>query len=333
MLAVIMPSILLGALCPGDPPENGSAEGASHENHPVIPAAETDSHTLADSTLASGRTWIEMRNVKLRVDENAVLHVHRLRGEVLRLNPNPIFLDDTESFAIRIVSGTVALGSEDLTTLLNKFVFAYPGAPLKKLKIRTKGTQIVQTGIMHKGVDIPFEMTAALSIAPDGRVRMRPTSTEILGIDGMKFLSAIGLKLEKLIDLSQSPGAEVQGDDIYLDATKITPPPRIIGRLASIRVEGGALIQEFETLPEDSIFTNHIRPDSTIPNFIYFRGGQVKFGKLLMADADLLIADQNPEDPFDLYLARYTDQLVKGTSRTLPNLGLVAILPDYKKTR
>lgn len=90
------------------------------------------------------------------------------------------------------------------------------------------------------------------------------------------------------------------------------------------------MIQEFERLPDDTMFTNIIRPDSTIPNFIYFRGGHIRFGKLLMTDADMLIADEDPSTPFDVYLAKYKEQLVQGISRTLPNLGLIAIWPDYK---
>jgi hypothetical protein len=55
----------------------------------------------------------------------------------------------------------------------------------------------------------------------------------------------------------------------------------------------------------------------------------LQFGKLLMSDTDLLIVDANPLDPFDLNLQEYAKQLVAGTSRTLPNLGLRVEMPDY----
>ena len=72
-----------------------------------------------------------------------------------------------------------------------------------------------------------------------------------------------------------------------------------------------------------------MRPDSTIPNFVYFRGAQLQFGKLLMSDTDLLIVDADPSNPFDLNLQEYAKQLVAGTSRTLPSMGLRVEMPAY----
>src|SRR5262249_58493346 len=65
------------------------------------------------------------------------------------------------------------------------------------------------------------------------------------------------------------------------------------------------------------------------PNYLYFRGGTPRFGKLTMAHADLQIVDEHPEDPFDFFLDQYQAQLVAGHSRTMPNQGLVTFMPDY----
>jgi hypothetical protein len=48
----------------------------------------------------------------------------------------------------------------------------------------------------------------------------------------------------------------------------------------------------------------------------------LRFGKLLMDHTDLQIVDADPSVPFDLNLEEYANQLVAGTSRTLPNMGL-----------
>jgi len=279
-------------------------------------------------------TWIEMRNVNLRINDRGVLHVRRLRGEVILRTPGtPAVLDDPASFSIRLTSASVALTGPDLSTLLNDVVFAYRGAPLKNLRVRTEGTQIVQTGVMHKGVDIPFTIKASLSLAPDGRIRMHPTSMRILGINGEKLLHALGLHLNRMLDLRGSRGASVEGDDIYLDPEKAIPPPMVRGRLASIRVVGDEVVQDFVRTADDTVFGRFVRPDTTFGNFVYFRGGQLRFGKLLMTDTDLQIVDGNVRDPFDLYLSKYTVQLVAGTSRTLANQGLRVVMPDYATVR
>jgi hypothetical protein len=282
---------------------------------------------------SNAATWIEMRNVDLRVAPTAVLHVYRLHGQVMRTGNAPPFLDDLKSFVIRITSGTVSLTGDDLSVLLNTFVFGYPGSPLKRLHVRVQGSQIVQTGVMHKIVDLSFTMTASVSLTKDGLVRIHPTRMKVLGLNGQALLHMVGLHLENLLDLSKAHGASVHGDDLYLDPTALLPPPAITGRLVSIRVDSvtKTIVQEFARLPDDTVFGRVVRPDSAVPNFVYFRGGSIRFGKLEMRDADLLIVDGNPRNPFDLYLARYTKQLVAGTSRTLNNLGLRVVMPDYRE--
>ena len=64
-------------------------------------------------------------------------------------------------------------------------------------------------------------------------------------------------------------------------------------------------------------------------NFIYWRGGQLSFGKLTMTDTDLELVDNDPRDPFDFSVDHWNDQLVAGYSKTTSRRGLKAIVPDY----
>jgi hypothetical protein len=159
-------------------------------------------------------------------------------------------------------------------------------------------------------------------------VRVHPTKVQILGVNGEKLLHALHLHLSDMLDLSKARGASISGDDLFLDPLAILPPPAVLGRLASIRVTGDQLLQQFVRTPDDSIFA-HISTGDSTRNYVYFRGGHLRFGKLEMTSTDLLIADADERDPFDLYLAKYAQQLVAGTSRTLPNQGLKVLMPDY----
>jgi hypothetical protein len=274
--------------------------------------------------------WIEMRNVNLHIDDVHTIKVRTLRG---RVQPNiPIaWLDDPKSFTIHVTSGTVGLRGDDLAALLNEIVFNYPGSPISRLRVRVSGAQIVQSGIMHKGVDLPFEMTATLSLEPDGRIRTHPTRMRLLGVDGLKLLHALGLHLDKVLNLKGSRGATVDKDDIILDPLQMIPPPAIAGRLRSVRVEGGEVVQEFVRLPEDSIFGSYVRADTSVHNYVYFRGSKLRFGKLTMDDTDLLIGDADERDPFDLYFIRYNKQLVAGYTRNRLNFGLRVFMADYHR--
>ncbi|MGB8580600.1 MAG: hypothetical protein WCD47_07240 [Candidatus Sulfotelmatobacter sp.] len=50
-----------------------------------------------------------------------------------------------------------------------------------------------------------------------------------------------------------------------------------------------------------------------------------------MRDADLIMIDMDPRDPFDFYLDHYQDQLVAGYTKSTPAFGLRAYARDYDK--
>jgi hypothetical protein len=79
--------------------------------------------------------------------------------------------------------------------------------------------------------------------------------------------------------------------------------------------------------PEDPLTP----PVSKATNYMFFRGGVLRFGKLTMTDTDLFIEDEEPNDPFDFWLDRYNDQLVGGVSRTTRDHGLIVEMPDFSK--
>ena len=148
-------------------PDETDHERVSPVSRPAIVARPG---VTADSTQ---RTWLEMKNVNLRVAKDAVVGIRLLRGQVMPTRPGgSALLDSTGSFSIRITSGTVALQSADLSVILNRFVFGYKGSPLKHLTVRTEGDQLVQSGVMHKGVDLKFEIKAALSLTDSGWIRL-----------------------------------------------------------------------------------------------------------------------------------------------------------------
>ena len=304
-------------------PHQAAAATSAPSDAPRTPAAPT-------AAAAAARQWIDIHNVDLGVTDQVTIRVRTLHGEVLRTSPAiPAALDDPRSFKIRVTSATVGLTGTDLGAILNTVVFAYPGAPLHDLQVRTDGDQIIQTGIMHKGVDLRFRLHGTLTLMPDGRIRIHPTAMRILGINGEKALSMVGLHLDNILDLKGAKGATVKGDDLFLDPTLILPPPAIDGKLASIRIEGAEVVQDFVRSANDSVFGRYVKSDTAGHNFIYFRGGELRFGKLLMADTDLRILGPESQSPFGMNLPHYSKQLVAGRSRTLANQGLVVYMPDY----
>ena len=271
-------------------------------------------------------TRTQMQNVNFHVDDDIQLRIRILRGRLEDLTGHHIaVLDDKKGLLINIAYAEVGLTAEHMTLLLNRYVFNYKGSPLKGLVVRTEGDHIVQTGVMHKIIDIPFEMSATLSAEPDGRIRIHSTSMKICGLNGKALLRAVDKTLEDMLDLSGARGVTVEKNDLLLDPVKILPPPAIKGHLTAVRVEGNEIVQTFGA-PTDGM---KLQLPIAISNYMYFRGGTMRFGKLFMVATDLLTADGDQSDWFDMYIDYYHAQLVAGYHLTTQNYGLIAFMPDF----
>ena len=275
--------------------------------------------------------WTAMRNVDLRVGAKGAVRVRELHGRVFETEPGTSpFLDNPDSFGIEVTSGVVALDGDGLSTLLNERVFNYKGSPIRSLRVSVENGQLVQRGVIRKGVDLPFQMWSTLTLTDDNRIRSHPTRLILLGVNGLSLLHALGLKMEKVLDVRGTKGiVQMQGDDMLLDALQMIPPPRVKGAIASVQIEGDEVVQTFAKTPADSVFDTFVRVDSSVRNYVYYRGGTLRFGKLTMWPTDLLIGDADESDRFDLDLNRYAQQLVAGYTRNLPNNALRTWMPDF----
>jgi hypothetical protein len=272
-----------------------------------------------------------MRNVDLHVAPGVVLHVSRLRGEAVSNPPGqPIVFDDKRSFDIHIATADAAMTTADLSRLMNEYVFAYAATPLGDMKVTTQGTQLRLRATLHKGGDVPVEIVGNVSATANGEVRLHPTSIKVAKVPAGPLLRLVGLKLQKLVSLRGSRGARIEGNDILLEPDSLLPPPRIHGHLTAARAEADELHLTFEDTALAPLAAAADEPPDASGNFLYFRRGTVRIGKLFMVHADLEIMDQNPADPFDFDLDQYVKQLVAGYVNNTAARGLIVHAPDLK---
>ena len=314
----------LAALVPGcgggERSETGGRDRARGEESAPAP----------DGREQAGRRPIRaaIRNVHLRVDEAVVLEIRGLTGTLESTRPGEVpFFDDPESFRIRIEGAEVAMSPESLAGLLNGHVFAYDGAPLADLTVEiTEDGRVRQSGTLRKAGGVPFTMTGAISATPDGDVQLEPEEISAAGLPVERLLDLFGVELSDLINTREDLGVRIEEDTIILDPERAVPPPRIRGRVSSVRVEGGRIVQVFGSGPG-----REPRPPVADRGHLFFLGGVLRFGKLTMRPADLEIADLDPSDPFEFYQRRYQEQLVAGYSKTLEDQGLVSYMPDFSE--
>ena len=327
--ASLLAVALFGSCWTGAAANAAPAAPADSTAPPASPTATGSAASAASASSDAGPTQIRFENVEFHVAPGVVLGIRHLRGDMTsKVVGGPVVLDDKRSFVIHIDSADVALDTASLARLMNEHVFGYPGAPLRRLAFATKDGQLVQRGTLHRVVDIPFELTAGVSVTPDGLIRIHPTAMRIFSVPGDGLMRALGLTLDGLLDLRGARGVRAEGNDPLLDPDRLLPPPTITGRLRAVRVEPGRLVQSFGDGGAAARRETLAPPDGDVPNYLYFRGGTLRFGKLLMIGADMQIVDLQPADPFDFSVDRYAEQLVAGYSRSLPDLGLEVFMPD-----
>lgn len=308
-------------------PSSDERESRNTEPDRVAPAAASGPDSLA----AEAPTHASMRHVLFHLQRDIILDIDWVEGELRPTSDeDPIVFDDPGSFSMYIDSGEIALSMSALERLMNEWVFAYDDAPLEDLEFEVKDGKLRLNGKLDKLIDIPFEIDASPTMTADGEIRIHPDRISTAGAVGNAIRKLLGLDLEEAVNLEGATGVRAEGNDLFLDPSRLLPPPRIEGRIAEIVVRGGKLVQRFGT---DTAAVDNGAESEDTGNYMHFVGGTLGFGKLRMLDADLRVIDMDADDPFDFSLADYQDQLIAGLSRTTESLGLDVYMPDLDDLR
>jgi hypothetical protein len=299
-------------------------------NNPSKPASQPPAQAVTKPPEIhepeEAETQVEFVNVNIHLDPVLVLHIRHLTGKFLptRKGQPPTF-DDKLSYIVAIDSAEVGVSMASMTYAMNTYVFGDPDAPLKNLRLSRQGSQIKQSGTLKKGIGIPFEMVGTMSATPDGKIRIHPTRMKAAHLPVNGLMKLFGLDMAKMINTRNTKGFTVDDNDVILDPTLMLPPPKMRGRITAIRVQDDEIIQTFGKEKAG------LAAGSRHCNYIAYRGGVVRFGRLTMIDADMRLIDADPSDPFDFFPDHYNDQLVAGYSKTTASGGLLVYVPDYNK--
>jgi hypothetical protein len=273
-----------------------------------------------------GLTTVYAHNLELRKGPDFRIYVRWLRGEMVPSHPGQApSLDDEESFVFRIDGGLIHANIGDIEKYLNAKVASQ--SPFKNMKLSGTGSELKLSGTLHKFlVPLPVELTGTLAPAPSGRIHFTVSKINVLKIPMKALLGGLKLEVKDIVGPNPIPGFEVTDNEIYLDTTHLLPPPHIRGQMSGIRVQ----------IPDIEVTYGNTTPDDEAElaqwhNFLRLRGGVVEFGKLTMQDADLTLIDASDDVWFDLDLANYQSQVVKGYSRMTPAKGLEIFMPDVGK--
>ena len=294
----------------------------------VILAALMSACARVEATTPS--VQVHMSNVDLHVTADITLHIRQLRGAFVPVARRTPYLDDKQSYEVMVDSGEVAVDIASLNALMTHALAGdHSNVDKLRLMIAEDGT-LQQKGVIDKAINIPFNMKSVVSVTTDGRIRVTAKSVKGFGIPMKPVMSLFRIGMDDLVKVKPGRGVVVAGNDLILDPSELLPAPAFKGRLTAVRVEGSSLVQVFGNTPRPASASGS---RTLAKNHLYWRGGQLAFGKLTMTDADLEIVDLDPGDPLDFSVDHWTEQLVAGYSKTLSNRGLRAFVPDYSDLR
>jgi hypothetical protein len=298
----------------------GGASGAVAGS--VAPVSQPEAVSADDAT-----TTVFAHNLELRKGPDFRVYVRWIRGEMVPTSTGRVpSLDDEESFVFHIDRGLIHANVGDIENYMNSKIA--PKSPLKNMKLSGQSQQLKLSGTLHKFlVPLPVEVLGTLSPAPNGRVHFAVSKFNVLKVPMKALMGGLKVEITDVVGKTPVPGVEVTNNDIYLDTTKLLPPPHIGGQMSSITIQAPDVVVTYgnTTLDDEERLAQW-------HNFLRLRGGSVEFGKLTMRQADLTLIDGSGDVWFDLDLANYQAQVVKGYSRITPEKGLEIFMPDVGKS-
>ena len=86
----------------------------------------------------------------------------------------------------------------------------------------------------------------------------------------------------------------IENEDFYLNPPELLPPPLVMGKVGGVEVTDSAMVLTFQ--PQDSGAVKLLKvPEVKSENYMFHRGGVLRFGKLTMHETDLMIVDAEPK--------------------------------------
>lgn len=321
---------------PSLPGQNPNIPGQNYydpvQNGRYNPSPDTHGYTPNQSrTRLQDKSFAVLKNTFLRVDPEIGIFIKHLEGELEpKRQGDPVIFDDIRSFVYHVYRGQMTIDGANITRLMNKYVFNYPGSPLKDLKVEFLPGRIRMSGKMKQAMLwIPFEQEGPAHAMPDGNIKLVPDKIIAGGLPSKGLMDFIGLKTDTLLKLNESRGVKIQGNEIIMYPTRMFPPPAMTGRVVNVQTETDALHISWNTgqrVPFKQV------PDARSPNYMHSYGGNLLMMNELHRDADLQMVDMDPSNPFDFFLEKYKDHLGAGYVKMVKHSGtLITLMPDYPK--
>lgn len=273
-----------------------------------------------------------MRDVELVIPDG-LLRIRYLEGTVVSTvdGQSPV-IDDPEGYRIVVDRAEVAV---DLRTLNGMMSAAHTTSgkksPLAAADFSTAGGLLIVTGTKP----VPFVMSGAASVDPEGRLTIRVADLKALGVQTKGILTALDLQLEDLIDVTNERGVTIDGNVVRVDPLVNVPRPKVEAKVTGVSVEADGLVlrlgDEGTIHPETPTAATAKSAADTkgiVTNFVSYTGGTVAQGKLTIRDASIKLVDADTTDPLRLNVETVRAQIAAGYVKISESGSMTIVVPD-----
>ena len=202
------------------------------------------------------------------------------------------------SYVMQISDATVSMDMASLQNLMNRFALRLRRSAAQERSRHERRRTAQDEGHAPQGRGRAVLDQGDTRATPDGRHAAARRLDEGSRHPGEGTAGLFGLEARRSRETEEQARSRGPGKRHRHRSGQILPPPEMRGRIVRIELRGDRLSQMFGDQAASP------RPGSKLPdpsqrNYIYFGGGDIRFGKLTMHDADLQLIDSDPEDPFE----------------------------------
>jgi len=244
---------------------------------------------------------LEAQNSVLKIEDEIKLKldIPYIDAEIFDRTPNdPLDFKDVSSFDLDVKKGILSLNANDLTNTVNTLI-AKETDLVKDFKLNFVPGNRVETSLQVKKSIFKLNISVGAQLhaqTVNNMIRVTPDKVNVGKIPVKKLMDFLGIELGDILKLTNTAGGIItSGDSIYLSPTKLVAQPVLGGHVTGVKTGIGSI-----SLIMGDMSNYQPKELYGATNYLRLSGGNVNFNGFNLKDADVILKDGTPENPFDI---------------------------------
>jgi len=271
-----------------------------------------------------------LHNVDMYFEGGIGFHSPQLKGWLVPLKAGaPVDFDRPQDLRIQVTEGEVILGPQQLASLFNERILAYPQSMLRNFSMSIDGERLRVSGEVQPlgiGPWLPLRLAGSVRLEGD-EILYQPDQVKVLGVPAYGAMSLVGLHLDSLVDL-QRPGALLRDNAMRLDYHQVFPLVGIDGKVDAAWLDAQGLHLRFAR-PAGSPPPRFEPPSLAGPSYIWLQSGDLKIFEILITYAQVLLKAEQPGQTLAFSLKDYRKVLATGITQVNEDGTFFMRVPPY----